>query len=159
MTNEELDNARAEEAWNIYNREHSGDVSAIAARLSREGWTPPAPVDPDLVEAREIVAQLYDVSWPERANYIRMGRQDNNVENVSALAGIKRGRALAAAEAKPGLVWVRHDFATAQRHPARSQQLVCVEYSSGSFAADFGANIYWPNVIHYAVITPPAEDK
>ena len=110
--------------------------------LIAQGWTPPEPVDPDLAEARKI----YHDTLPTDP----MGM---------TLAGIKRGRALAAAEAKPGLVWVRHDFATAQRHPARSQQLVCVEYSSGSFAADFGANIYWPNVIHYAVITPPAEDK
>lgn len=42
MSNEELDHARAEEAWVIYNSEHEGDVSAIAARLAREGWIPPS---------------------------------------------------------------------------------------------------------------------
>ena len=159
MTNEELDNARAEEAWNIYNREHSGDVSAIAARLAREGWTPPVAVDPDLVEAREIVAQLYDVSWPERADYIRMGRQDNNVENVSALAGIKRGRALAAAEAKPGVVWVKHDGAAYR--PAFPGAWVTTRNKIGgyiSYSTKIANDCDWSVVTHYAVIPPPAED-
>jgi hypothetical protein len=50
MTNEELDNARAKEAQRLF---LDGDELAVvhAARLAREGWTPPKPVDPDLAEA------------------------------------------------------------------------------------------------------------
>lgn len=51
MTNEELDKARAEQAWSEHYADGGRDVSAIAARLAREGWTPPEPVDPDLAEA------------------------------------------------------------------------------------------------------------
>lgn len=56
MTNEELDEARAEEAWRIWNEENGvtdDGHAVIAARLAREGWTPPAPeVDLDLLAAR-----------------------------------------------------------------------------------------------------------
>ena len=44
MTDEELDKARAEEA---------GNDPVKAARLAREGWKPPKPVDPDLLAFRE----------------------------------------------------------------------------------------------------------
>lgn len=50
MTNEELDRARVDEAIRTGNG-IVGTVALIAARLAREGWTPPAPVDPDLAEA------------------------------------------------------------------------------------------------------------
>ena len=142
MTNEELDQARAEHAWSDHYKGDGRDPTVIAARLAREGWTPPVPVDPDIAEAKKMAD-----------DWIKGGLCFWHL----ALAAIKRGRELGRQEATPGLVWVKYDFATAQRHPARSQQLVCVEYSSGSFAADFGANIYWPNVTHYAVITPPED--
>ena len=50
MTNEELDRARAKEAQRLF---LDGDGLAVvhAARLAREGWTPPVVVDPDLAEA------------------------------------------------------------------------------------------------------------
>jgi hypothetical protein len=54
MTPEELDEERANEA-----RRRRGPGSPlvedaiIAARLAREGWTPPPPVDPDLLAFRE----------------------------------------------------------------------------------------------------------
>ncbi len=51
MTNEELDKATADEAWRIM--EEGQDVAVIAARLAREGWTPPEPVDPDVLAFRE----------------------------------------------------------------------------------------------------------
>lgn len=53
MTNEELDKARAEEAIKAWDTKALSleQVVAIAARLAREGWVP---VDPDLVEAREL---------------------------------------------------------------------------------------------------------
>jgi 2-methylcitrate dehydratase PrpD len=59
MTPEELDEARVREAMRLWgsNIWKPGDVSAvgnIAARLAREGWTPPEPVvDPDILAFRE----------------------------------------------------------------------------------------------------------
>ncbi len=50
MTPEELDKATADEAWRLL--EEGQDVAVIAARLAREGWTPPKPVDPDAVAFR-----------------------------------------------------------------------------------------------------------
>jgi hypothetical protein len=47
MTNEELDEARVR-AERI--RRHR-----FAARLAREGWTPPEPVDPDVLAFREWI--------------------------------------------------------------------------------------------------------
>jgi hypothetical protein len=52
MTNEELDKARVDEAWRVAAREGHGKISMVAARLARENWTPPEPVDPDLVAWR-----------------------------------------------------------------------------------------------------------
>jgi hypothetical protein len=52
MTNEELDEARAKEAWRLWNDEDGvtdEGHAVIAARLAREGWTPPEPVDPDVL--------------------------------------------------------------------------------------------------------------
>jgi hypothetical protein len=49
MTNEELDKARAREAWRVYDGGNVERLAAIAARLAREGWTPPEPVDPDVL--------------------------------------------------------------------------------------------------------------
>ena len=140
MTNEELDNARAEEAWNIYNREHSGDVSAIAARLAREGWTPPVAVDPDIAEAEAI--------WFEGMSPFDL-----------ALTGIKRGRELERVEAKPGRVWVKHNGS--RECPVALGALVVVKYvPSVSTTLKVGAAAYrdWQDITHYAVITPPAED-
>ena len=136
MTNEELDNARAEEAWNIYNREHSGDVSAIAARLAREGWTPPVPVDPDIAEAETI--------WFE-------GKSSFDL----VLAGIKRGRALAA-EAKPGMVWVKHDGSG--ECPVDLHHPILIKNIKGCYAEGVARVFIWHRVTHYAVITPPADD-
>ena len=71
MTPEELDEARAEKA---------GGNPVKAARLAREGWTPPEPVDPDVLAARnwsmeqghplnpdEMSEGAYDKSAPIRA--------------------------------------------------------------------------------------------
>ena len=57
MTNEELDDARALEALRICEERPTGlkfrELAQIAARLAREGWTPPEPVDPDVLAFRE----------------------------------------------------------------------------------------------------------
>jgi len=51
MTPEELDKATADEAWRLL--EEGQDVAVIAARLAREGYKPPPPVDPDVLAFRE----------------------------------------------------------------------------------------------------------
>jgi hypothetical protein len=196
MTNEELDNARAEEAWNIYNRERKGDVSAIAARLAREGWTPPVPVDPDLAEAEKlwelwghskgnylalkaikrgreleravmgnpIPEQIQEVTPPEPVNpdlaeaeKIRGAWEDDILEEVIdvALAAIKRGRALAAAEAKSGLVWVKHDGSTIC--PVDRDAWVLTKNFGYTPCFSMGKRLAWQTVTHYAIITPPED--
>lgn len=75
MTNEELDKARATEARRLGNY----DIVQAAARLAREGWTPPVAVYPDIAEAKKIADDWANAGlsfWD------------------LALAGIKRGREL-----------------------------------------------------------------
>lgn len=72
MTNEELDIARAEEAWRIMGGTLH-DPAAYAARLAREGWTPPEPVDPLLLIWRETMAEQY----PNAADQYLKGECDD----------------------------------------------------------------------------------
>ena len=125
--------------------------------LIAQGWTPPPePVDPDLIEVREIVARLYDVSWPERANSIRVGDQDHNVENVSALAAIKRGRELALAEAKPEMVWVKHDGSA--KSPVAGHHLIVARFKVDQYIGLYNAiTAKWSDITHYAIITQPED--
>ena len=53
MTHEELDKATADEAWRLL--EEGQDVAVIAARLARQGYRPPEPVDPDVLAYREWI--------------------------------------------------------------------------------------------------------
>ena len=75
MTPEELDKARAEEAWRIYMTNPPGmtgeRLAMIAARLAREGWTPPPPVDPDVVAFRKWMDTnpLEPRPWTEQNRY------------------------------------------------------------------------------------------
>lgn len=58
------------------------------------------PVDPDLIEAREVVCQNHHDKHPEspwhagQSEQVRAGHCDHLLEVIQALAGIKRGRAL-----------------------------------------------------------------
>ena len=96
MTDEELDEARAREAYRVVHRHPLPSVQLInsvaiaAARLAREGWTP---VDPDLIEAREIVANTCRDAG--NANYWRAGDGDCDDILRIAIAAIKRGKELA----------------------------------------------------------------
>lgn len=59
-----------------------------------------APVDPDLIEARELVAQYWvERNSPMTAVGIRSGKHDDGSNVMATLAGIKRGRALASVTA------------------------------------------------------------
>ena len=90
MTNEELDAARGKEAEHIFwlSFPKTYRISTIAARLAREGWQPPEPVDPDLLAAREWCAE----QWPTTASEYAKGRCDTYPEMRAYLAGCTRGR-------------------------------------------------------------------
>lgn len=140
MTNEELDSARAEEAQRLFLDGSDESLPIlIAARLAREGWTPPVAVDPDIAEAEAV--------WFE-------GKSSFDL----VLEGIKRGRELAAAEAKPGMVWVKHDGSN--HCPVNPDNYVWIKRRApffGQTAILMAGAVGWPKITHYAVITPPEE--
>ena len=97
MTPEEMDKARAKEAWRIYMTNPPGmtgkRLAMIAARLAREGWMPPEPVDPDLLAVREIVAEWWDgMGSSYSAREVRAGRCDMHDLIKVALAAYKAGK-------------------------------------------------------------------
>jgi len=108
MTNEELDKARAEKA---FEQSKGGDlftdIAAHAARLAREGWTPPVPVDPDLAEAEDLANEYGD-------------KFDNPFLDNWFLKAIKRGRELERAEAKPTFF----DALTANSALCRAEEMI-----------------------------------
>lgn len=101
MTPEELDKARAEEAVKNWPQGAIalgvGGVQSLladAARLAREGWVPPEPVDPDLIEARKIWLECAPDLPEEVKDRILMGSGDGGTGVQGCLAAIKRGREL-----------------------------------------------------------------
>lgn len=145
MTNEELDNAREIEAIRIYDLEQHNPkghgVARIAARLAREGWTPPEPVDPDLAEAEKI--------WRRYRNNPLQSADEALFE------AIKRGRELER-EAKPGMVWKEHDGSDVC--PVSVAEEVLIQYNGGQRSHKVMASmISWENVTHYAIITQPED--
>lgn len=99
MTDEELDRARAEEAWQRCQnseavkapRGSEEDYGVIAARLARTGWTPTNPL---LLQAREIAAKWWEDHGPPWAAYqTREGNQDDSAVVQCALRGLELGRA------------------------------------------------------------------
>ena len=108
--------------------------------LIAQGWTPPVTVDPDLAEAEKLVNEFCEIlGW----SFERL-----------ALKAIKRGRALAA-EAKPGLVWVKHNGSG--ECPIDIHQPVLITNSNGLYREGLAGVFYWNRVTHYAVITPPED--
>ena len=139
MTNDELDRARVDEAIRAGNG-IVGSVALIAARLAREGWTPPGAVDPDLAEA---------MLFYHGFNY----HLKDGIDLV--FEAIKRGRALAAAEAKPGMVWVKHNWS--EKCPVYKGAWVWIKEQRVTLILQ-AQYVNWRTVTHYAIITPP-EDK
>jgi len=99
MTPEELDEARVREAMRLWgsNIWKPGDVSAvgnIAARLAREGWTPPEPVvDPDILAFREWGAADSEADgWTRGAALHRQGHFDLSEGAAAFLAGARMAR-------------------------------------------------------------------
>ena len=88
MTHEELDKATADEAWRIM--EEGQDVAVIAARLAREGYRPPPPVDPDLLAWREWMEAK--VASPSAKESVLAGEWDNFSTAKAFVAGARYGR-------------------------------------------------------------------
>jgi len=109
--------------------------------LIAQGWTPPQVADPDLLELETLWLKYTD-------------GKINSLSDV-VLAGIKRGRELERAEAKPGMVWVKHDGSRQSPVPGA---LVTVSVGHSHYETDQSFMIDWWRVSHYAIITPP-EDK
>jgi hypothetical protein len=104
MTPEELDNACADEAERRIElaflhgyidtggilRRKTRLVAVIAARLAREGYTPPEPVDPDVLAYREWAAGLTkDPIYRDRA---LAGEWDNLLDAKAFVAGARMAR-------------------------------------------------------------------
>jgi len=109
--------------------------------LIARGWTPPVAVDPDIAEAWDLVG------W--------RGWSDNHELVLSA---IKRGRELERAEAKPGLVWVKHDGSAIC--PVDPDSYVWIKRGNSSYAQTttcYADAVGWHLVTHYAIITQPED--
>lgn len=99
MTDEELDEARAKAAlerhpigmkWDAM-ADDLRDILILAARYGREGTQP---TDPDLVLAREVVAQEYRRrEFSIAAKETMAGARDDEVAIQAALAAIRAVRA------------------------------------------------------------------
>jgi hypothetical protein len=98
MTPEELDKATADEAWRLL--EEGQDVAVIAARLAREGYRPPPPVDPDVLVVREISAKQFEGAEAVVSADIRLGKYDGDAVLICALDAYKAGREAEAERAK-----------------------------------------------------------
>jgi len=120
--------------------------------------TPPEPVNPDLLLARKIEACRLGVP-PTVSNAILHGAHDGDIEIERTLETIKRGRELERAEAKPGMVWVKHDGSN--HCPVNPDSYVWIKRwqpLSVQTAILMAVAVGWHSVTHYAIITPPAED-
>ena len=97
MTDEELDKARADEAWRLAGINDPSTQTVLwsrkavyaAARLAREGWMP---VDPLLLEAREIYARALEANDGVYApKECRSGLCDDSAAISAVLAALRRG--------------------------------------------------------------------
>lgn len=103
--------------------------------LIAQGWTPPKVVDPDLAETYQFLG------WGD--------------EQGAILAALKHGREIERAEAKPGMVWVKHEQSNTSPVPG---SMVTVMFHKGHYEAGPSFMFDWWRVDYYAIITPP-EDK
>ncbi len=79
------DRAVAEEARRLYYAQptvRAPTMTEISAALVRTGWRP---VDPDLILAREVVADI----WPNARESYKSGLYDSTMAIMAALAAIK----------------------------------------------------------------------
>jgi len=91
---EQLDEARAKEALREADEANRYftflEVATLAARLAREGWTPPEPVvDPDILAFREWGERRFGVNT---ASAYRLGDCDDTAIADAYLAGARMAR-------------------------------------------------------------------
>jgi hypothetical protein len=107
MTNEELDRARGAEAYRLWESAESRvgeeNRAMIAARLAREGWTPPEPVDPDVLAYREWEALQ---GHRDHGKKVLAGEWDQSVAAIGYLAGARMARAQEQERAKELVAFV-----------------------------------------------------
>ena len=70
-----------------------GSLIDHVIEVTREGWTPPEPVDPDLLVVREIAAKQYKGAEAVVSADIRLGKYDGDAVLICALAAYKAGKA------------------------------------------------------------------
>lgn len=94
MTNEELDEARAKEAQRLWEcgQEAGSSSWVVAARLAREGWTPPKPVDPDVLAWREWAAKDWAELYASEVDDVQRGNRDDCPIAKAYLAGARMAR-------------------------------------------------------------------
>jgi hypothetical protein len=118
MTNEELDEARGNEAYELWCRDQPDgtkgyapvQVAIRAARLARENWTPPEPVvDPDVLAFREwALVRSDDRKFRDRAAVVA-GKLDYASEADAFLAGARMAREQEQERARPLVAYVEAD--------------------------------------------------
>ena len=93
-TNDEI-KAEARRRWGCAPMERAcWSVEDYIIEVTREGWTPPPPVDPDLLVVREIVAVAFEnASSIGIVKGARLGTYDAEPLVRAALAAYKAGRA------------------------------------------------------------------
>jgi hypothetical protein len=87
LDDEALDRAIADEALRRHINGSRHNVAAEGAFLARTGWQPPAPVDPLLLEARELVA----AHTSNASALILDGKWDDDYSIKLVLAALQRG--------------------------------------------------------------------
>ena len=85
-------------------------IATIAARLAREGWTPPEPADPDLLAFREWEASAFGPADIYRAEVLA-GKHDRGAAALTYLAGARMAREREQERAKVLVEYVRADTA------------------------------------------------
>ncbi|MCA6276579.1 MAG: hypothetical protein IM662_02320 [Phenylobacterium sp.] len=94
---EQLDEARGKEALREADEANRYftflEVATLAARRAREGWTPPEPVDPDVLAFREWGAADCEADgWTAGATLHRQGHFDLSEGAAAFLAGARMAR-------------------------------------------------------------------
>lgn len=111
MTPEELDEARAREAFRLCSEDPNISIVATAARLARENWTPPEPVDPDILAFREFASKA--ARSASLAESYRDGDMDSCASAYLFLSGARVARERERERARPlvelAKKWARFD--------------------------------------------------
>ena len=125
MNNEELDRARGAEAYRLWESAESRvgeeNRATIAARLAREGWTPPEPVDPDVLACREWM--INRSGTPGYQEEVLAGKWDRGANALGFLAGARMATERERERADIHIPVIAVELATRFRHLLHSLPL------------------------------------